>query len=347
MNNSGKFRRSKDYPLLVLSQDYELFFHVSGSIDKCLIEPCDLLLEFAQRKGIQITFFVDAGMLCAMQRLAPRVPTQARALQKVQRHLESLVAAGHEIGLHVHPHWEDTRWQDGQWVFSDTRYQVSMFSDAEIADIFQRYTAVLNDLCGGGVSVYRAGGFCIEPFSRIRQALAAQNIWIDSSVVPGAVLEDPEKGFDFRAVDDVPFWSFNESPLIPVAGGEFMEIAVTPHTLPFFHYWRRAIDRALKRQPAAVIGDGASKVIGRREIIRRLTGSGRTSELSIDAPKAGRLAAKPIAVQRRQVWQIMGHPKLLGRPSLVSLQSFLERHNISRFETVGGFARSLRSKEAA
>ncbi len=71
--SSGRFlRRREDVPVLILSQDYELFFQVSGSIEKCLVDPCDMLLEFANKNQLQITFYVDAGMLCCMQRLSAK-----------------------------------------------------------------------------------------------------------------------------------------------------------------------------------------------------------------------------------------------------------------------------------
>lgn len=341
-NNDIHLRRSDDFPVLVVSQDYELFFQRSGSIEKCLVEPSENLVRFAEKRGIKITFFVDAGMICRMQELSSTSPTLQKELSQVKVHVESLASKGHEIGLHVHPHWEDTRRLGDRWDFAGSRYQLRDFTDEEISDIFSRYTRALNDLCDGAVSTYRAGGFCVEPFQRISAALRNEGIWVDSSVVPGALLKDPEKGFNFSQVPDLPFWSFDESPLTQVGNGSFLEVAITPQVLPFFHYWGRAWDRMLKRQPASVIGDGSSKAIGRYEVLRRLSGSGRTSELSIDAPKAGGLTSGKLTRQKRQIWQIMGHPKLLGRPSFEALELFLELNRITRFETVGGLAQLIR-----
>jgi hypothetical protein len=340
---TGTFiRRGEDFPLLVVSQDYELFFQRSGSLDKCLFKPCEMLLGFAEKRGIRITFFVDAGMLSRMQQLAGQFPVLQRDLSRVQQHIESIANRGHEIGLHIHPHWEDSRWHDGAWDFSGTRYKLDGFAADEVADIVHRYTGLLKDLCAGDVKSYRAGGFCIEPFGRIRDALLEEGITVDSSVVPGAVLQDDEKGFNFGAIADAPWWRFDESPLQEAGNGEFIEIPVTPQKLPFLHYWGRAADRLLKRQPPSVIGDGSSKAIGSREILRRLAGAGRVSELSIDAPKARQLHSAAILRQRRDVWQVMGHPKLLGAPSLRSLQQFIDDQRIRRFETVFELACAIR-----
>jgi len=162
--------------------------------------------------------------------------------------------------------------------------------------------------------------------------------------VPGMRIEDGDKGVDFRAVPRQSWWRFDDSPLSPVEQGRFLEIPITPQVLPAFHYWGRAVDRALGKKPANTIGDGLSKAIGRAEIIRRLSGRGRTSELSIDAPKAGRLTANRTLQQDSSVWHVMGHPKLLGKSSLDALENFIDRKEISCFETVSRLAAAIRAQ---
>lgn len=328
---------------LILSQDYELFFGDSGTLEKCLFEPCDVLLDFASRRGIALTFYVDAGMLCRARELSVKVPRLQKLCDRVRAHVESLAEAGHEIGLHVHPHWQDTHYGDDGWDFGNTRYQLRDFSDAEIAEIFDRYTAELNALCDGRVSTYRAGGFCVEPFARIREQLLSNGIDVDSSVVPGAELVDPDKGFDFTAAPADDHWRFSNSPSIRDDAGDFLEVAITPVTLGITHYWRRLFARLSGHRPPGSFGDGRSKAIGRTEVLRRLAGAGRVSELSIDAAKADRLPSLA-AGETRAAWHVMGHPKLLGAASLDYLGKFIEQQRIERFESVQSYAAQIRSK---
>ena len=91
-----------------------------------------------------------------------------------------------------------TTWKNDAWKFAGTRYQLRDYSDSEIADIVRSYTKILNALADGGVRSYRAGGFCVEPFGRIRNCLLENGISIDSSVVPGAALIDDDKGIRFQ-----------------------------------------------------------------------------------------------------------------------------------------------------
>ncbi len=336
-------RRKEDLPLLVVSQDYELFFQDSGSIEKCLLEPCDLLLRFAEKQDMRVTFFVDAGMLVAMEREAPSAPALRKSLDTVRSHIESLASAGHEIGLHVHPHWEDSVWTEDAWQFAGSRYQLRDFSEAEVSVIFDSYSAALKDLCDGNIRSYRAGGFCIEPFDRIAGKLRELGITVDSSVVPGAVLKDDDKGFDFRDAPDEAWWRFSESPVRPDPDGDFIEIPVTPSRLPLSHYWGRLAERLIGHRTTDMIGDGRSKALGKREVVRRLMGAGRVSELSIDAPKAEQLLANRTNARFRKVWQVMGHPKLLGESSLKRLERFMQRTAIKRATTVSGLADRIRA----
>lgn len=102
-------RRDQDFPLLVVSQDYELFFQKSGTIQKCLFEPTDLLLDFADELGMKVTFFVDAGMLCRIATLASESPELGRSLADIRAHVHSIASRRHGIGLHVYPHLEEKR----------------------------------------------------------------------------------------------------------------------------------------------------------------------------------------------------------------------------------------------
>ena len=331
--------------ILILSQDYEVFFNKSGTLEKCLFEPCDALLRSARRLGYRITFYVDVGMLWRMQQLAPDYRRLACDFERVRRHLRGIAAAGHDIGLHIHPHWEDTLVEDGRWRFSDTRYHLGQFTADEAADIVRRYAALLGETCGAAPASYRAGGFCVEPFSSIAEPLLDAGIDVDSSVVPGASLRDDDKGFDFRRVPSRDWWAFDESPAVPKDGGRFLEIPITPQQLPLRYYWDRVLDRLRRSRKDEVFGDGDGKRIGKPEIVRRLLGSSRVAELSVDHAKAAGLERLPDRHPPRRLCHVMGHPKNLSLKSLSALEKIIEGRGLRRFESVASAARLIRAGE--
>jgi hypothetical protein len=78
--------------------------------------------------------------------------------------------------------------------------------------------------------------------------------------------------------------------------------------------------------------------------LRRLAGRGRTSELSSDAAKAAQLETGHVSNQKRDVWHVMGHPKLLGDRSFTALEKFIDRTEIGHFATVADVATAVRAQ---
>ncbi len=325
---------SKKTATLVLSMDYELFFGDSGSVEKCLLEPTSEILNFASRLGCKITFFVDAGMLLKMDEYSSRDSRLHRELEAIKRNIESIATQGHEIGLHVHPHWADSTWTGSAWDFANTRYSLREFSETEISQIISSQAEALMDVSGTQPTSYRAGGFCFQPFSKIAPALQDAGITIDSSVVPGMSLRGARKGFDFSSAPDLDRWRFDVDPLVPTKGGSFVEIPVSAVRLPLFYYWARLAARAAGRSVARSFGDGKSVGISRYEAVRRLFGGRSLSELSVDAAKAPILGTKLTSMNDSEYWHIMGHPKLVSRQSLGYLRTFVENNRIDAFSTV-------------
>ena len=120
---------------------------------------------------------------------------------------------------------------------------------------------------------------------------------------------------------------------------------MTSQKLPFFYYWGRLRERLLGQTPHDRFGDGTSMGIGRREVIRRLSGLSRMAELSIDDPKADSLMRARNGGQMHQLWHVMGHPKLLSPRSLDALHSFVVAAGIRDCMTLGQVAELIGSGE--
>ena len=332
---------------LILSLDYELFFGTSGSAEKCLFEPSAALMQFCNRHNVQVTFFVDVGMIIWLRRNMGASREFRQIEKKICLDIENFAKAGSEIALHVHPHWEDAGWSGTEIDFRDTRFRLAEFTDSEVEHIFERYASVLAELSESRPTAYRAGGFCVMPFARIRKALQNQCIWVDSSIVPGASLIDKGKGFDFRSAPKLSAWKFDRSPLQPNKDGKFVEVPVGTFQTPLAYFWRRGLERLLNRRRVPIYGDGSSMALGRTEIIRRLLARSRVSELSIDEPKLEFLEEFGRNAPSRNVWSVMGHPKLMSRRSLDVLEKFIGLRSISEFQSVSCYANRIRSGRRA
>lgn len=168
---------------IFLTYDYELFFgKPTGTVEKCIIEPTNRLREIAAQTKVKFVFFIDVGYLKKLIELKDSNSKVAHEHQLVTQQIETLVDEGHDCQLHIHPHWEDCTHNGEQWTMNTNRYKLVDFSDAEIEKIVLGYQAILANVTKKTVNIYRAGGWCLQPFSRIKKAFEKAGLKLDSSV---------------------------------------------------------------------------------------------------------------------------------------------------------------------
>src|SRR5690606_21790990 len=143
----------------------------SGSVEKCIIEPTEQLLQICDPLDVKFVCFVDAGYLWALEKFKTEFKHLEQDFHKVSAQIKKLSNQGHGIELHVHPHWEDSYYDGTRWVFDTSRYKLADFSDNDVMDIVTRYTGVLKNISGIAPVAYRAGGWSAQPFEPIKRAL--------------------------------------------------------------------------------------------------------------------------------------------------------------------------------
>jgi hypothetical protein len=254
---------------IYITLDYELFFGTSsGSIDKSVLEPTKRLIEIARKHGVAFTFFIDAGMLYAMKKFAANTPELGHQYERIAAQLRLLKEDGHSVQLHIHPHWEDAVYVQGRWVVSVHRYRLHQFSDTQLTEIVTLYKDALEDIVGPGVHAFRAGGWCIQPFLRIRPALQQNGIDLDSTLFRDGVMNTATHQFDFRGMPLLDSWRFNDDPMQPEPSGDFSEIPISVTRYSRWFYVSMAFHRLIKTVKYRFVGDGASIGGGRLNTLR-------------------------------------------------------------------------------
>jgi len=330
---------------LVISLDYEVYFGPrSGDVDSTLIQPTAALAALARRHGVPLVFFVDVLFLLRLREQARAHPLLQRAHDAVATQLQALVAAGHELQLHLHPHWLDAHWTGDRWQMDMRRYRLHALDDATLAQTVRAGADALRQF-GGPVTAFRAGGWCLQPFDRLRAPLLAAGITIDSTVYAGGMQrgEPPaDAGFDFRCAPELGHWTFDSDPLQPVPGGPFLEVPISSHPVSPLFFWRLAALRRLgpilggARHRAA--GNGQPMALARGELVRKLLWPS-VSVVSIDGLKATFLQAAWQRHQRlgRSDFVVIGHPKAFTPYSLARLDNFLARRQHSHQSGLDGY----------
>lgn len=310
-----------------ISLDYELFFGSrTGSVVNCLLRPTAELAAIAGRHGVFLSLFVDALYLYRLAEETSRHPSLQQDYDAIRSQLTNLKKAGHDIQLHLHPHWIDSRFDGNGWHLDTRRYKLHDFPPAQIHELVSTGKKLLTDIIGNTVFAYRAGGWCLQPFSQISQALLANGIWIDSTVFPGGVSDDADRSFNFVSAPVEDYWRFTNDPNIIDTNGFFLELPISALWVTPLLFWRMILHRKLMPQALhRTFGDGSTLSWGMRYYLQKLLHS-TVIAVSIDGQKTGLLEKAYLQEksQGRNIFHVMGHPKAASRHSMKQLDRFLE-----------------------
>jgi hypothetical protein len=233
--------------LLLITFDYELFLgEQSGSVQECLINPTNRLLECMSRHGLKSYFFVDTVYLLRLKEMAERHPSSKTDLDLVISQLVQLVKSGHEIYPHIHPHWVDATYDSkaNQWNLGEKRYYTfASITSEKQSSLFEQSVHIIQSILKlanreQSVDSYRAGGWSIEPFKQFRTCFLQYGIKNEFSVIPGKYQFSDAHSFDFRqAPTTKPVYRFDEDTCREVQQGPFTEWTISSITMNRFETW--------------------------------------------------------------------------------------------------------------
>ncbi len=313
---------------VILTFDYELFFGTNtGSVQKCMIEPTDRLLAIARKFDIPLVFFVDIGFLIKLQEYKQHFPELEEDYNNIRNQLAEIAASDSEVQLHIHPHWEKSHYDGEKWVVvTDGCYKLSDFPDEEAEAIVRKYYQYLVDFTGKKPTTYRAGGWCIQPFSQIEKVFQELGIEKDSTVFPGGKFESEHYQFDFSTV--LPFgnpYRFQSDVTKAEPNGYFLEIPIASWEFSPLFYWRLYALGRLNPSAHKMIGDGSflAQPGRKKSVLLHKT----WNHVSSDGYYASRLTkqARYYSDKKVKTFVVIGHPKGMTRYSLKQLERFVFR----------------------
>ncbi len=308
---------------IYITLDYELFFGDSGSPENCMIKPTERLLEIADQLDFKCVFFVDSGYLLALKRHMKKHPQLKEDYNLVSSQIEFLSKQGHQIQLHIHSHWEDSYYDGESWVFDLSRYRLDSFTEEEISDIFSMYSKELKDITGVQPFVYRAGGWCLQPFSKLKRAFLENDIRIDSTIYYKGRNTTLVQWYDFRKAPDKSWWTFTDDPCKEEKDGVFKEIPISSIKVKPFFYWKFILNKFFKRKEDNSFGDGQASKVSMIQALKLLLLPSH-SVVSMDGLKSC-LLDRAYNKNSHDKLVIIGHPKAFTERSLTKFKAFVEK----------------------
>lgn len=312
---------------ILLTFDYELFSGSdTGTVHKSIIEPTSLLLDIFTRHACKATFFVDAGYVYHLEKASRTDESAEKDYLELSSQLHTIAEDGHDIQLHVHPHWEDAAYENGRWNISTDRFRLHDFDPEERIQICRKYVEALKPFARNKINAFRAGGWFLQPFDEIAEALKSAGITTDSTVFRGGYNHIGSLFYDYRDAPAKTCYRFEDDPLVENPEGGFVEIPITETRVSPTFYWKYLLHRFSSDVRHKPYGDGETLRISRGDILKRLT-SYTHSVVSCDGTKSSLLQTSLDAHERKfgtfGDFVVIGHPKAATPYSLEQLERFL------------------------
>jgi len=300
-----------------------------------MLEPTEELFKIAKQKNVFYTFFVDVGYLIN----AEQHTELSDDVQLVKAQVKEMISLGHDVQLHIHPHWEKAIWKDGGWEMNVSgSYKLSDFTQDEISSIVRSYKLYLDSLIGRKTIAFCAGGWCIQSFSKLKEIFEEVGLIIDSSVFPGGYLQTEDYAFDFSEAPIKSKYQFENFVCEESQNGSFTEYPITSFRYNPLFFWRLYILGRLFPNKYKMIGDGEFISQGGRK--KQILTSYTTYHVSTDGYYATKLTQsleKSMNMGQNEMVTI-GHPKGNTKDSIKKLNEFVSKnwndHQFTSFHRV-------------
>ncbi|MCB0459712.1 MAG: hypothetical protein KDC74_06835 [Flavobacteriaceae bacterium] len=232
---------------IILTIDYELFFgNVSGSVASCMIEPTKRLSDILASNNSKMTIYWDVLHFFKLKEYEDSYPELKKDRVAIEEQIIDLTKQGHDVQLHLHPHWLDSEYEKGKWNFSYKRFKLHELSKTDnesdintIVGCVTQACNLINDILkpvaeNFELFSYRAGGYLVEPFATISKALLKNGIYVDSSICPGLENTNNIFPYDFRNYPNKTYYKFEDSPAVESDKGAFIEIPIHSIKVPLY-----------------------------------------------------------------------------------------------------------------
>lgn len=223
----------------VLTIDYEVFLgRETAPIEETLIKPTNKLLDILDINKSKMTVFWDILHYYAICQNCNEYPELYIDKKLIEDQIKNIVLKGHDVQMHIHPHWLDAKFENHKWIFRYDRFSIQKLERGDnvsdinsiygcltmskriMEDFIQQYDSTYK------VTSYRAGGYLIEPFAPLITPLNDLGIYIDSSTCPEAKSHKREYSFDFSNYPNKLQYHFSNTPKIIDNKGSFIELPI-------------------------------------------------------------------------------------------------------------------------
>jgi len=306
---------------VVLTFDYELFLGLdSGTAQNSILIPTNEVIKLLKKYNAKAIFFVDITYLLTLQKY------NHKDLDQILRQLKELRDLGSSIELHLHPQWLDAKPNKDRWFFdSFERYRLHSLDEKEIKELFDKSVSFMQKELNIKPIAFRAGGWSVMPFGKLKDAFVKNGIKIDMSVLPGFYKNEmPMHFYDFRVSPKKEYYRFEYDVNQEQTDGQFLEIPVTTFYLNGFDLVINNIINKLKKEKWFGDGRGLASSNVRGNLIKRVFLQ-NIRKATIENQSSYIFKKSFRKIKDKELLSYVMHPKTLNKTSLNNLEFLLQK----------------------
>jgi len=202
--------------------DYEIHGNGEGCPLRLMVEPTERLLRQCERHGAKLTIMADVAEILRFRDHHAATGTDTFHSAAISRQLQTALARGHDVQLHLHSSYANARVESGRWVQDWREYSFADLPLERATALVGQGKRFLEELLqpvnpGYRCIAFRAANWSMHPSRNALTALHRHGLTIDTSVVrhgrreglvrfdysraPGSLVPWPASFDDVCAVD--------------------------------------------------------------------------------------------------------------------------------------------------
>ncbi len=334
-NNTSKYQKD-----ILITFDYELFLGIrSGSVDNCIINPTNLVLNLLEKHKItKALFFVDTTYLKRLLE-TPNEHTQSDYL-KIETQLCDILKKGHIIFPHIHPHWIDAIYIEkiNQWELLNTeKYRFHNIDENIRGNLFEfsiSYISKIQNMANVfyDISGYRAGGWCLQPFTDFKPYFEKYKIAHDFSVLKNFENLSEAVYYNYTQVPRKHIYNFSDHIEIEDVNGSYKEYSIS-----YIQIKNKIVNRFFLKYLSLMgiknLGDGISIAKTEEQVIKDIDESvlnkipEKYEMISIELLKTTKINAYKNLIDYNSFTHFISHPKMLSEHNIKCFDKLLTHLN--------------------
>ncbi|MBU6447078.1 MAG: methyltransferase domain-containing protein, partial [Verrucomicrobia bacterium] len=197
---------------VAITVDYETWHPIpEGKVidwDVDIFQPCERMMQLGNRLHIPFTFMVEMGEYFWLKQSLPHVA------EKMETQWQEAIRYGHDVQLHLHTNWLPelgARCTQGNWDWDWSKRKAADYP-GDLTELIKTCKQALESLLQKVAPDYRAtsfraGAYQTRPFSRLYDALVANDILCDTSVFLYGVSQERDYDYSLAHSNHQPYWA--------------------------------------------------------------------------------------------------------------------------------------------